>query len=80
MNISILCIHMYNIIDGILVIKFSFIIKEGFKFQSFLEALWSMVLCAVGGVEEAGRESQESEFHSCVSMCYYLAPHHFANV
>ena len=36
MNISILCIHMYNIIDGIVVIKFSFFVKEGYKFQLFL--------------------------------------------
>ena len=39
MNISVLCIHIYNIIDGIVVIKFSFFVKEGYKFQSFLEAL-----------------------------------------
>ena len=80
MNISILCIHMYNIIDEIVVIKFSFFVKEAYKFQSFLEALWSMVLCTVGGVEEADRESQGNEIYSCVSMCYYSAPDHFANV
>ena len=39
MNINILCIHMYNIIDGIVVMEFSFFVKEAYKLQSFLEAL-----------------------------------------
>ena len=39
MNISVLCIHIYNIIDGIVVITFRFFVKEGYKLQSFLDAL-----------------------------------------
>ena len=66
--------------DGIEVTKFSFFVKEAYKFQSFLEALWSMVLCAVGGVEEADGKAQVTEVYSCGSMCSNLAPHHFANV
>ena len=62
MNISILCIHMYNIIDGIVVMKFSFFVKEGYKFQSFLEALWSVVLCAVGGVRRQVDNLKEMSF------------------
>ena len=38
------------------------------------------IVCGRGEVEEADRESQGNEIYSCVSMCYYLAPHHFANV
>ena len=49
MDIFILRIHMYNIIDGIVLIPSNFFFKEGYKFQSFLEALCSMVLCAAGG-------------------------------
>ena len=39
-----------------------------------------MVVCEVGGVEEVGGEYQGNGVYSCVSMCYYLAPYHFANV
>ena len=49
MDIFILRIHMYNIIDGIVLIKFSIYFKGRYTFQSFLEALWNIVLCAVGG-------------------------------
>ena len=80
MDIFIWRIHMYNIIDGILVIKFSFFVKEEFKFQSFLEALCSMVLCATWGGLRRQAENLKEMRCSCVSLCYYLAPYHFANV
>ena len=74
-------IHMYNIINGIVEIKFMiFSVKEGYQFQSFFDALQSMVLCGEGGVEEAEGGSPGNEVYGCVGGWYYLAPHHFANV
>ena len=60
-------IRMYNMNDGILGIKFSIhFVNKGYKFQSFLEALWSMVL--VGGVEEAEGDLKEMRFMA-VLLC-----------
>ena len=45
MDIFTLRIHMYNIIDKIVEIKFSiFFVDEGYQLLSFLEALGTMVL------------------------------------
>ena len=49
MHVFTLPVHMYNIIDGIVGIKkFILFVKEGCQFQSFLEALQSMLLCGGG--------------------------------
>ena len=49
MDIFTLRINVYNIIDGIVGIKFCILfVKEGCQFQSFSKALQSMVLCGGG--------------------------------
>ena len=48
-NIFTLRIHKYNIINGIVGIRFStFCVKEGYQFPSFIEELLSMILCGGG--------------------------------
>ena len=65
-------IHMYNIVNGIVGIKFSIVfVKEGYPFQSILEVLQSMVLCG-GGFEEAEGGSQENEVYGCVNGWYSI--------
>ena len=44
MDIFTLRIHMYNIIDGIVGIKYNYLKEEGYQFQSLLEAWQRMVL------------------------------------
>ena len=62
---------MYNIIDGIVVIKFSFFVKEGYKLQSFFRSIMKYGTVCCGGGEEAGGDSKEMSF-TAVLACVII--------
>ena len=78
MDIFPLRIHIYNIIDGIVGMKFSLLCKRKLSISIIFRSItWYYEM---GGIEEAEGESQRNAVYGCGIGWCYLVPNHFANV
>ena len=73
-------IHMYNIIDRIVGIKFCIFCKRRVPISIILRSISKYGIVPWGGVGEVKGGSQRNEVYGCVMGLCYLALHHFANL